>query len=82
MRWVTDYKHPKNLNFIIRKDQASGFHNVYMYQNPKLFTDDLHSADSSCRRHQDDYHQTTLDKAKECALDVYGVPADSWKETK
>ena len=81
MRWVSDYKHPKRLNFIIDKDLPSGFY-IYMYSNPDLFQKDLNSDDSSCKRHQDDYCQDTLEAAKRCAFRVYEVPIDSWRETK
>ncbi|MBI3440662.1 MAG: hypothetical protein HY052_02470 [Proteobacteria bacterium] len=79
MKWFADYKHPKDLNFIIDEDKPTGFY-IYMYQNMEQFKKDLYRNDDRCTHFQDDYLQDTLEIAKRCALRVYGVPIDVWKQ--
>jgi len=76
MKWFADYKHPQQLYFIIRKDRSAGFY-ILMYQNADFFKQDLQG--DRCPNHQEDDLQDTLEKAKEFALRIYGVPLDVWK---
>jgi len=76
MKWFADYKHPKQLYFIIEHDITTGFY-IYMYEDSVPFRKDLQ--EEGCPHHRDDYLQDTLEIAKECAFDIYGVPLDVWK---
>ncbi len=64
MKWISNYKHPKGLNFEIEYDEFAGYY-FYANEDETNIYDDL---------------QDTLEVAKEVALEEFGVPIDSWKQ--
>ena len=64
MKWEADIIAQPSLHFEIKKDSRAGYY-VYAYKNGI----DTH-----------DHLQDTLEMAKQCAFDEFGVPLDAWKQ--
>ena len=81
MRWVSNYKHPQQLHFIISRDKTAGYY-VNVYSVARFFSDDLKDPAHANKNYQDKFCQDTLEQAKEFSSRKFGVPADAWEEIK
>ena len=82
-KWISHLEKPRKLKFVIEesvfRNTDKSFHSIqfylYVYDiNPQ--TGDFYPEDKFC----DCYLQDTLEVIKDCALDKFDVPFDSWQE--